>query len=210
MWLQLGSIRTRIDEILGELRQSEPQTRCSRGKEACHASAARCTTRPSVMARARGMVLEASYPISTSPRTFRCLHRRLCSLSSIAPTRTHPRRLPAKPPTYRRLSPASPSKPCASWCSSDAPYEHQPPVPIAHFGPRLRALVCESRDVPGVLPGVIGTERRRGWVGCSCAQAGTLLPAPPSRGMRVCAMLPWPGIVLSHKILWLRFFLTLW
>ena len=65
---------------------------------------------------------------------------------------------------------------------------------------------CESRDVPGVLPGVIGTERLRGWVGCSCAQAGTLLPAPPSRGTRVCAMLSWPGIVLSHKILWLRFF----
>ena len=43
------------------------------------------------------------------------------------------------------------SKPCASWCSSDALYEHQPPVPIAHFGPRLRALICESRGVPGVL-----------------------------------------------------------
>ena len=65
---------------------------------------------------------------------------------------------------------------------------------------------CEPRDVPGVLPGVIGTERLRGWVGCSCAQAGTPLPAPPSRGTRVCAMLSWPGIVLSHKILWLRFF----
>ena len=52
----------------------------------------------------------------------------------------------------------------ACWCSSDALYEHQPPVPIAHFGGRLRVTTCERRDVPGVLPGVIGTEQSRGWV----------------------------------------------
>ena len=152
------------------------------------------------MARARGMVSEAFYPILTSPRTFRSLHRRLCSLSSMAPSRTHPRRLPAKPPTYRRLSPASSSKPCACWCSCDAPYEHQPPVPIAHFGGRLHVTTCEPRNMPGVLPGVIGTEQSRIWVVCSYARAGTLLPAPPSRSMGVFASLPWLGTVLSHKI----------
>ena len=103
------------------------------------------------------------------------------------------------------LSRASSSKPCACWCSSDAPYEHQPPVPIAHFGGRLHVTTCEPCDVPGVLPGVIGTERFRIWAVCSYARAGTLLPAPPSRGMGVFASLPWLGIVLSHKILWLRF-----
>ena len=65
---------------------------------------------------------------------------------------------------------------------------------------------CEPRNVPGVLPGVIGTEQSRIWVVCSYARAGTLLPAPPSRGMGVFASLPWLGIVLSPKILWLRFF----
>ena len=138
--------------------------------------------RPSVMARACGMVSEAIYAISTSPRTFRSLHRRLCSLSSMTPTRTRPCRLPSMPLTYRRCPHASASKPCACCCSSGAPYEHQPPVPIAHFGGRLRVTTCKPCDVPGVLPGVIGTERSRSWAVSSYAQAETLLPAPPSHG----------------------------
>ena len=84
-------------------------------------------------------------------------------LSSMARTRTHPRRFPSMPLTCRQCLCASASKACACRCSSDAPYvyEHQPPVPIAHFGPRLRAPTCRPHDVPGVLPGVIGTERSR-------------------------------------------------
>ena len=105
-------------------------------------------------------------------------------------------------------------KTCACWCSSDAPYEHQRPSPIAHFGGRLRVTTCkprnmptcEPRNVPGVFPAVIGTERPRGWDVCSCTRAGTLLQVPPSRGTRDYASLSWPGIVLSHKILWLWFF----
>ena len=43
---------------------------------------------------------------------------------------------------------------------------------------------------PGSFLGLLGrTERSRSWVLCSCARAGTLLPAPHSRGTRVCAML---------------------
>ena len=47
-------------------------------------------------------------------------------------------------------------KPCACWCLSDAPYEHQRPSPIAHLRGRLRAQTYEPRDVPGSFLGLLG------------------------------------------------------
>ena len=122
----------------------------------------------------------------------------LCSAAS-ASFRTHPCWPLLRPAICRRCPRASANKPWACWCSSDAPNEHQPPVPIAHLGPRLCALICEPRDVPGVLSGVIGTKWPRGWVNWLFVRTNrNLLPAPPSRGMRVYASLPWLGIVLSR------------
>ena len=41
---------------------------------------------------------------------------------------------PSKTRTCRNCLRVCASKPRACWCSSDAPYEHQRPSPIAHFG----------------------------------------------------------------------------
>ena len=56
--------------------------------------------------------------------------------------------------------------------------------PIYLVAVKVRELAL-AEDVPGVLPGVVGAYRPRSWGVCSCARAGTLLPAPPSHGTRV-------------------------
>ena len=43
----------------------------------------------------------------------------------------------------------------------------------------------ETGDLTRVVSEVIGAERLHGWGVWSCTRAGTPLPAPPSRGMRV-------------------------
>ena len=68
MWLSFTEISTAKDKLSRLLRQANCTHQCSRGIETRHVSAAPCTARPSVMARARGMLLEAFYAISTSPR----------------------------------------------------------------------------------------------------------------------------------------------
>ena len=81
-----------------------------------------------------------------------------------------------------------------------------PPSPSRISEADFTGTPSETGDLTRVVSGIIGAERLHGWGVWSCTRAGTPLPAPPSRGTRVCAMLSWPGIVLSHKILWLRFF----
>ena len=89
------------------------------------------------------------------------------------------------------------------------PMAHTTPCaspPSRHSQADFTGTPSETGDLTWVVSGVIGAERLHSWGVWSCTRAGTPLPAPPSRGTRVCAMLSWPGIVLSHKILWLRFF----
>ena len=61
---------------------------------------------------------------------------------------------------------------------------------------------CEPCDVPGVLPGVIGTEQSRSWVVSSYAQAGTLLLAVPPLAQSAMA----ENHFEPQVFLWLRFF----
>ena len=138
------------------LQQSDYAQQYSRGKETHHASAVACTLRASVMARTHGMLLGRCCAISTSPRTFCPLHRRLCSLSSMAPRQTHAPRLPSKLPPSRDCLRAHASKARCLLCSRWLLYEHQCPSPIAQFGGRLHATTCETEDV------------RRGPAWCCC------------------------------------------
>ena len=72
---------------------------------------------------------------------------------------THAGFLRSHVPIYRGCLRASSTKSCASWCSSDAPYEHQPPVPIAHFGGRFhRDPQRDRRPNPGRFWGYWGRE----------------------------------------------------
>ena len=101
----------------------------------------------------------------------------------------------------------------ASWPTPDllvaCPMARKTPrasPPLRHSQADFTGTPSETGDLTRVVSEVIGAERLHSWGVWSCTRAGTPLPAPPSRGTRVCAMLSWPGIVLSHKILWLRFF----
>ena len=81
-----------------------------------------------------------------------------------------------------------------------------PPSPSRISEADFTGTPSKTGDLTRVVSGIIGAERLHSWGVWSCTRAGTPLPAPPSRGTRVCAMLSWLRIILSHKILWLRFF----
>ena len=122
------------------------------------------------MAKAHGMLLEAFSIISTSPRSFCPLHRRLCSRSSTAPCQTHRAGNGLRVRVSR-----------THWllCSRCLPYGHTRPSPIAPFGGRLSVTPCECEDVPGVLPGVAGAYRPHSWGVCPGARADTHFRHPP-------------------------------
>ena len=57
--------------------------------------------------------------------------------------------------------------------------------PLRHSQADFTGTPSETGDLTRVVSGVIGAERLHSWGVWSCTRAGTPLPAPPSRGMRV-------------------------
>ena len=60
-----------------------------------------------------------------------------------------------------------------------------PPSPSRISEADFTGTPSETGDLTRVVSGVIGAERLHSWGVWSCTRAGTPLPAPPSRGMRV-------------------------
>ena len=57
--------------------------------------------------------------------------------------------------------------------------------PLRHSQADFTGTPSETGDLTRVVSEVIGAERLHSWGVWSCTRAGTPLPAPPSRGMRV-------------------------
>ena len=60
-----------------------------------------------------------------------------------------------------------------------------PPPPSRISEADFTGTPSETGDLTRVVSGIIGAERLHSWGVWSCTRAGTPLPAPPSRGMRV-------------------------
>ena len=60
-----------------------------------------------------------------------------------------------------------------------------PPSPSRISEADFTGTPSETGDLTRVVSEVIGAERLHSWGVWSCTRAGTPLPAPPSRGMRV-------------------------